>query len=225
MKVIAISGSPHGMHGTTGRMVSSVLEGAQSAGAAAEVFSLADFTVQPCTGCDACGKTGTCVIDDDYALIKNALCEADGIVLASPNYVSNISAQMKAFIDRSQNLLHCQTLKGKYGVAVVTSGGPYTDRGLEYLQFVMTMMGIWTVGSMFVTNPQLDDENEQREVLQSAAGIGIRLANAIRSKETFAEQEAELEEKFEIMKTVVQFQKENWPFKYAYWKERWGLQD
>ena len=122
MKIISIIGSPHGMKGTTAQVANYILEGAENAGAETAIFSLSDLSVKPCKGCEVCGKTGTCVIDDDYKIIKHAMIEADGIILASPNYVGNVSTQLKAFIDRSNNQIHCQIMKGSYVAAVVTPG-------------------------------------------------------------------------------------------------------
>jgi len=223
MKVIAINGSPNGRKGATHQVVNSILKGVENKGAETVSFFLSELMVKPCNACEVCAKTGKCVIDDDYSMIRQAMIEADGIILASPNFVSNVSAQMKAFIDRSQNLIHCQAVKGRYGAVIVTSGGPYTEKGVEYLKFVLGMLGCWITDSLFVTNPQLIDNEEQAQVLLSAVDIGANMVKAFKSKEIFPDQQTELEENFEMMKMVVQFQKDNWPFKYEYWKRHWGL--
>ena len=225
MKIVAINGSPNGRKGTTNQVVNSVLKGAENQGSKTNSFFLSELTVEPCKACEICAKTGTCVINDDYSTIKKAVIEADGIILASPNFVSNVSAQMKAFIDRSQNLIHCQEMKGKYGAVIVTSGGPHTERGAEYLRFVLGMLGCWTTGSLFVTNPQLIDNDEQTQVLLSADNLGANMVKAFKNKEIFPDQKKELEENFETMEMVVQFQKDNWPFKYKYWENNWGLKE
>jgi len=222
MKVIAINGSPHGRKGTTSKVVNSILEGVENDGAETVSFFLSDLTVKPCKGCEVCAKTGTCVIDDDYSMIKQAVIEADGIILASPNYVGNVCAQLKAFIDRSQNLIHCQMMKGTYGAAVVTSGGIYGERVEEYLRFVLSLLGCWTIGSLSIYIPQLDDEDEGAQIRQSATDIGSRMVKAISSKEKFPDQEADLEEKFEMFKGFVQMFEDRWPFKYEYWKTHRG---
>jgi len=63
----------------------------------------------------------------------------------------NVSAQTKTFIDRCGNMVMRQPWDGKYGVAVMTSGG--TDcRNVEgYLLSFMQSMGCWTVGSVSAT--------------------------------------------------------------------------
>jgi len=223
MKVISVIGSPHGMQGAAGSIVNCMTKAAQDAGAVTEIISLADSLVQPCRGCRVCAKTGQCVIDDDYGNIKKALLEADGIVLASPNYMHNVSAQMKAFLDRSFSLCHCQMLKGKYGAAVVTSGGPVLEMVEHYLMHVLSMCGCWTVGSICAAEPQLDDEDERTQIMQKAADLGNRVVKSIGNKEVFPDQQQQLQQFFEAAKMVVEFFKEEWPFEHEYWKSHWGV--
>jgi len=59
----------------------------------------------------------------------NQVLEAvDGIVLGSPVYIYQASAQLKMFIDRLGHAIHCQRLLGKYGAAVATAGGSGHER-------------------------------------------------------------------------------------------------
>jgi len=225
MKLISIIGSPKGIEGFTGSLVKRILEAAQNAGAETEFFSLGDLSVQPCRGCRVCAKTGQCVINDDLGNIKKALLKADGIILASPNYMYNVSAQIKAFLDRSFSLCHCQMLKGKYGAAVVTSGGPVFEMVEQYLVHVLGLLGCWTVGSICATELQLGREDEWTQIIQEAANLGSRMVKAIRSKEVFPDQEQKLQRIFEEAKMVVEFYKEEWTFEYEYWKSHWGLEE
>jgi len=225
MKIISIIGSPHGTKGTTGPVVNGVMEAAKNAGAQTEIISLADNSVQPCRGCQVCSKTGQCVIEDDFSNIKKALLEADGIILASPNYMHNVSGQMKAFLDRCFGMCHCQMLKGKYGAVVVSSGGPVFEMVEDYLMHVLKIFGCWTVGNVCAVELQLTDEDERTKIMQEAYNLGTRIVKAIKGKETFPEQEQELDMFFEGMKMVVEMYKEDWPFEYEYWKSHWGVEE
>ena len=225
MKIIGVIGSPNGTRGNTSQLVKCVLQGAHSKDAETEIFSLADLSVYPCTGCGACTKTGRCIIDDDIDIIKNAMIEADGIVLASPNYMYNVSAQMKAVMDRCHSLCHCQMMVGKYGAVVVTSGGPYTGMAEEYLLRILGIMGCWMVGSICAVKAQLDDEDERTHIMRSATHLGRQIVRSIENKEVFSEQVAEREKFFEAIKYLVIKQKEHWPFEYKYWKTHWALRE
>ena len=123
MKIINLIGSPHGAKGNTARLLRIVSEGAESLGATTETIFLTGRNVLPCLGCDACHKTGKCVQKDEFESIKEKILNADGLILGSPNYIFQVSAQMKAFMDRCGQAIHCLSFEGKYGASVVTSGG------------------------------------------------------------------------------------------------------
>ncbi|NIQ96459.1 MAG: flavodoxin family protein, partial [Desulfuromonadales bacterium] len=123
MNIVCVVGSPHGVEGNTARLMEHVLQGAKSRGALCEVISLAQKQVGFCCGCDTCHRSGRCPHGDDFEEIREKIEAADGVILASPNYIFSVSAQMKAFMDRCCGVVHCMSFRGKYGLAVVTSGG------------------------------------------------------------------------------------------------------
>ena len=107
MKILAIIGSPRGMQGNTGRLLEEVIAGVDAAGGEIEILALKSLNVKPCVACDVCHKTGICNIEDDYEIIKNKLLACDGFILASPNYIWSVTAQMKALFDRCNlSLIH-----------------------------------------------------------------------------------------------------------------------
>jgi multimeric flavodoxin WrbA len=203
-----------------------MLEAAEDAGAETEAFSLGDLSVQPCTGCmEVCHSVGTCPKEDDFEKIENAMIEADGIIFASPNYFVNVSAQMKALIDRFCLTFTLQKLSGKYGAAVVTSGGSDPQAVVDYLLHIITQFGFWKLGSIGAVEAQFEDAGEKARLMESATALGKRMVDAIRNKETFADQEDDRYQAFEIYKYLATTQKEQWPFAYDYWKTHWGLKE
>lgn len=220
MKIVAILGSPHGLKGSTGTMLREVLAGAERADAMVTTLSLSDHKVEPCRGCNACHVTGVCPIRDDFAQLKSVAEHADGVVLASPNYIFQVSAQLKAFLDRCCGPLHCQAWEGKYGAAVVTSGGPGSDEVERYMLRFLRAMGCWTVGSVGTEAFRLTEPKEREGRLASARQLGGRLAAAIEGKAPFADQEAEKAAFRERMKQLVTMRRKEWVFEYEYWKEK-----
>ncbi len=221
MNIVAVNGSPTGSQGSTGRLLAALAEGARAAGAEVTLFELGQLTVKPCTSCRTCQQTGACVITDDYPRIKAAMIAADGIVLASPNYISSVSAQMKALFDRSFSMFHCQALHGKYGAGVLASGGPTYQMAEEYLLHVIGSSGCWKVGSMGTGGGVIDDPDQAPDVLKEAHDLGGRLADAIKNKQRFPEQEEEREQHFEIMRWLVTEHKDKWPYEHEYWQTHW----
>jgi len=225
MKIVSIIGSPNGLHGNTGLILSHLLEQAQRAGADTETYSLVDYSVQSCRGCYSCSKTGTCPIQDDFEKIKKTLIDAEGIIFASPNYMFHISSQMKAFIDRSFSFLyHCRMLTGKYAVAIASSGGPYAETIESYLLDILAKMGCWNVGSVGITQLQLSDKTEKQRVLQEAADLGRRLVAAIKEQSAFSDQEITQREIHDTLEFLIRMQKDAWPFEYDYWNKHWGIE-
>ena len=224
MKVIAIVGSPKGMQGYTGALVDPLLKALQQEGIDTDIFSLSDLTVQPCKGCqNVCHVTGTCHQKDDFEKVQQAMLAADGIIFATPNFFLQVSAQIKALIDRCNLLLHCQQLRGKYGTVVVTSGGSDPEVVVNYLNTVMTMQGLWMVGDISAVRAQFQDDDEKARLMQTAADLGKRMAAAIKNKETFPGQDEERNQGFEIMKFMVMMLRDEWPFAWDYWNTHWDM--
>ena len=98
--VLGIVGSPR-KGGNTEVLVENALEAARSVGAETEILLLSEQHVEPCNACDSCGKTGECVINDDFMHVFERMAAADGIIMASPSYYESMTSQMKALIDRA----------------------------------------------------------------------------------------------------------------------------
>jgi len=101
MKILGIVCSPR-KGGNTEILVKEALDAAKVAGAdKAELVSLAEKDIAPCTACELCFKTGKCTVQDDFQEIYEKLLEYDGIVLGTPVYFWGVSAQAKLLIDRT----------------------------------------------------------------------------------------------------------------------------
>ncbi|MCM2465199.1 flavodoxin family protein [Methanoculleus oceani] len=103
VRVLGISGSPR-RHGNTETLLDAVLEGAREAGADVEKVVLRPLDYASCRGCNACHKTGVCVIKDDLTEVFEKIAAADVLVVASPIYSMGITAEAKGLIDRAQYL-------------------------------------------------------------------------------------------------------------------------
>ncbi|WP_292519136.1 flavodoxin family protein [Methanoculleus sp.] len=101
VKVLGISGSPR-RHGNTETLLDAVLEGAREAGADVEKIVLRQLDYGSCRGCNACHRTGVCVIKDDLTIVFEKIIAADVLVVASPIYSMGITAELKGLIDRAQ---------------------------------------------------------------------------------------------------------------------------
>lgn len=116
VSTLYISGSPR-KHSNTDYLLHMLQE--QLGG---EFHKLTDYDIKPCCACWACRKKGACIIDDDMAkILMPRIFAADAIILGSPVYFNNVTAQLKAFIDRTWCLRG--ELRDKIGAAVVVGRG------------------------------------------------------------------------------------------------------
>lgn len=123
MKILAINGS-HRVGQNTDYLINEALSAAAELGAETEVIELSEKNVEYCTGCNRCLFKPECSIkDDDMEEIKQKMLEADGIIVASPDYFSYVSGRMKTFIDRTRPMhMVANQLKGKVAGCITMAG-------------------------------------------------------------------------------------------------------
>jgi len=223
VKIIGLVASPRGAEGNTAKLLQVVLEGAESQGAEVEVVYLPGRTVLPCKACDMCHKKGRCPQKDDFESIKEKILASDGLVLASPNYIFSVSAQMKAFMDRCCGVIHCMAFEGKYGASVVTSGGGDEKPIGDYLNHFLINTGIRPVGSVWATMETITEEVLPTDIMSEALGLGKKLAQSWRDKATFPEIERGIKDFKKRMRSLILYRKEGWLYEYEYWKKNRGL--
>jgi multimeric flavodoxin WrbA len=102
MKVIAFNGSAR-KEGNTALLLNTVLKELEAEGIQTELYSLAGKPIQGCIACMKCfeNKNKRCAVEKD--IINECIqkmIEADGILLGSPTYFADVSAGMKALIER-----------------------------------------------------------------------------------------------------------------------------
>jgi len=98
--ILVLSGSPR-KNGNTERLMSAFVDGATAVGKTVKTFCVAGLKIGGCRGCDYCKtNNGICVQTDDMPPILDELRKADALVLASPVYYFNVTAQLKLAIDR-----------------------------------------------------------------------------------------------------------------------------
>lgn len=124
MKVVAFNGSPR-KNGNTAMLINSVFDQLQKEGIETELLQLGGKDINGCLECMKCfdAQDNTCVARKDDILNEylQKMIEADGIIIASPTYFSNVSSEVKALIDRAGivSIANGHLLKRKVGAAVI----------------------------------------------------------------------------------------------------------
>lgn len=103
-QVYIINGSPR-KNWNTAKMCESFKKGVEDTGLNAEIINLYDLNYKGCYSCFACkirgGKSyGKCAYPDELKEILEKVSNSEGLVFASPIYFGEVTAQMRAFIER-----------------------------------------------------------------------------------------------------------------------------
>jgi len=169
MNVLYLSGSPRKRSNTDDlleRMLSTT---------GGQWVKLADYQIEPCRSCWACLTQDGCVIDDDMShVLAPMLFAADAIVLGSPVYFNNISAQLKAFIDRTWAIRG--KLRNKIGGAVVVgrrygAEGAITAINAFFLKHKMIPADRGVSGIAF----EAGEVQQDREAVEAAERLAKRI--------------------------------------------------
>ena len=123
VKILGISGSPR-KNGNTHALIKTVFEVLKKDGIKTELMQLGGEKIKGCMACYKCfkNKNNECTIKNDILneCIKKMI-KADGIIIGSPTYFSNVTTEVKALIDRAGlvSIANGYPLKRKVGAAVV----------------------------------------------------------------------------------------------------------
>ncbi len=141
MRILGVVCSPR-KGGNTEILVKEALEAAREAGSETELFMVADKNIAPCDACMTCEKLGVCKIKDDMQEMYQQLELADGVILGTPVYFINVSAQAKAIMDRTYALRKDRKLRGKVAGAIVVTrrAGASIVLSLLYTYFIVHRM-------------------------------------------------------------------------------------
>lgn len=157
MKVVAFNGSAR-KGGNTAQLLGTVLERIAAEGIETELVELAGRKIGGCIACYKCfeRKNRRCAVEDDAVNeILEKMIEADGILLGSPTYFADVSANMKALIERCGMVARANgdLFKRKAGAGVVAvrrCGAAHVFSSLNYFfligQMIVVGSSYWNMG-------------------------------------------------------------------------------
>ena len=223
MKIVGIQSSPRGKQSNTLKLLDAALKGALEVGAEVEAIDVTKLNIKYCTACDSCHETGVCSIKDDFNVVLEKLLAADGLIWSSPNYIKNVTAQLKTLFDRSPLIVHEQLFDGKYGFSLTTAGSGEVDFVLEIMNNYMINCGgiiIGGVGCAIAQGP-----SALLEAIEKSHEMGKDLVEAIKKKWQYSEQEDAHKAWRERFKYVLIANKDHWTHNCDYWAEKGWIQE
>ena len=186
MKVLAINGSAR-KDGNTAILIKRVFEELNKEGIETERIQLAGQVIEPCKACWACGDQQNCVHrKDNFRDIFDKMKEADGILLGSPVYSANISANMQALLERAAVVgdMNPGLLAHKVGAAVVAARRGGAMNALDAMNHFFLNHEMFVVGSTYwnIAYGQLPgDVEKDTEGLANMENLGKNMAYLLKT--------------------------------------------
>ena len=180
--IVAIVGSPR-RNGNTSYLTDQALAAAGTMGVTTEKIVLSDYQISPCQAHSGCRELTTCRQDDDMRSIATRVYAADGLILASPVYYYNVSAQMKIFIDRNFFFFrHKQKMQARaVGIIVVAGGRGIEDTADALMRYITVATNI-PAGQVMQVHGLAGAEGAIKDdtaVVEQARLLGRNLAAAV----------------------------------------------
>ncbi|MDD4127887.1 MAG: flavodoxin family protein [Methanomicrobium sp.] len=183
MRVVAFNGSPR-KHGNTYRMLKEVQTGLRAEDIEMEIIHVGGKKVIGCIACDKCieRKDEKCILDKDFvnAAIEK-MKEADGIIIASPTYFTDVTAEIKALIDRAGfvGLANGGMFSRKVGAAVVSARRGGAIHAYDPINHLFGISNMITVGSSYwnlgISGNENNVENDE-EGLETMRNLAVNMA-------------------------------------------------
>lgn len=185
MKILALSASPHA-NGNSAHLIDELLAGARAAGADTERLDVNLMEIRGCQGDFICKKAGRCALKDDMQIIYDKVDRADAVVFASPVYMGDVSAQLKAVLDRLFPYLDAslasRIVPPKRSAFIATQAQPDGKAfwaQLESFPKVLKVLGFGDTEVLLGTGLGGPDAAAQRPDLEAGAReLGRKLAQA-----------------------------------------------
>jgi multimeric flavodoxin WrbA len=165
MNALVFLGSPR-KKGNSEILTLALLEGVRQAGGSPEIIRLCDLKISPCISCGGCDKTGKCVVEDDMTPLYEKIISTDKIIVSSPIFFYGVTAQTKAFVDRTQALWNRKRLlqeknewldnperRGFFISVAATKGARIFEGAVLTMKYAYDAMGMEYGGDFLVTGP------------------------------------------------------------------------
>ena len=183
-KILIVLGSPR-KKGNSATLAAKVAEGAIADGAEVESVYLNGLNIKPCQGCEKCQQESFigCAIEDEMNQLYSKLQEADSVVVASPIYWFNISAQTKTFIDRlyAVGVRQKNIFKGRNFAIILTFADPDpfvsgAVNALRSFQDICRYLGANIEGMVYGSASGAGEIKEKQDIMEKAVLLGQHLA-------------------------------------------------
>ena len=189
MKIVGVIASAN-ENGNSATLLREALRGAKEAQAEVSEIVLSRSRIEYCRGCLGCMQNGQCFQKDDFTAVREALRDADGIILSTPTYAAAPSARMKNLIDRLGlfEYMTGEVFGGKYVAAIATAKSFGARQTVDYLAQVV-LGGVFAkarvTGRLGAVLRGGKNACESPELLAKARHLGRKMVADFRRRRAF----------------------------------------
>ena len=184
-EVLVLLGSPR-KQGNSTTLARQIIKGAESAGAEVETIYLNGLKIKPSQGCYGSKKKNSrgCVVDDDMQSLYPKITASDALVIATPVYWFNMTAQTKIFMDRCFGLFNADYTVNpllRKQIAIAMSYGdtdPFNSgcvNALRSFQDAFRYMGAKIAGMVYGSAEEPGEISSNAVLMQQAEQLGRKL--------------------------------------------------
>ncbi len=190
MRILALVGS-YRKNGNTAQVVSLIEAHLRTLAARSgtvldiQTLFLGHKEIRMCQGCRVCFDEGEekCPLQDSLKAIKAGMKEADGLIVASPVYVNDVSGTTKNWMDRLAYICHRPEFAGKCAYLVATVGNGPAAHGLRTLNMALRSWGFYIVGQAgFKAGALMHRGEVESRYLNKTARIAQELFDAVHER-------------------------------------------
>lgn len=183
MKVIGINGSTK-KDGNTSIIIKAIFSELNKNGIETELIDLGNAKINGCIGCGNCfkNKDNKCVFKNDIVNeCIEKMIEADGIILGSPVYFADVSANMKALLERIGMVCSANGdfFKHKAGASVVAVRRGGATRAFDTMNYFLHCTQMYLVGGTYwnmVYGKEVGEVLNDIEGMKNMESIGDNMA-------------------------------------------------
>lgn len=184
-KVVVFMGSPR-KKGNVDTILDEIIRGVNDNGAEVKKYYLNDMNIKGCQGCLYCRKTHNCALKDDMVEVYEDIKSAEYVIIGSPVYICQVSAQTKLLLDRFYPLTEINKAKHtpRFGeknlIMVYTQAAPISFLFKKYFRYTakhLKGMGLNHYKTIIATKAfEKDSTKHNSKILKKAYNLGVKIS-------------------------------------------------
>lgn len=185
-KIVAFIGSPR-KNGNVDTIVQRILDGVANSKSSVKKFYLNEMNIKGCQGCLYCRNIHDCAVKDDMQIIYNEIKDSDYVIIGSPVYICQVSAQTKLMLDRLYPLTEIDKAKHmpRFGkkklIMVYTQAAPFPFFFKKYFRYTakhLKGMGLEHYKTLIATKAfEKNSTKSNKKILDHAYKLGLSISD------------------------------------------------